>query len=105
VRDRSTEDAHHGFADELLQTSSKALDLVFRGGMVGAQPRPHVLRISLLRLRADEVGKENAYDLALFAYCGRGGRRRRAGRDPGGFEPRLQGPARQKVEGGILAQD
>src|SRR5262249_45297956 len=64
---RSTEQRHHGVADELLHRSAPALELVAKPLVVRAQDAGDVLGVELLRRRreTDEIGEEDGDDLAL----------------------------------------
>ena len=48
VRDGGAEDRHHRIADELLDRSAEALELVAQARVVRAEQRAHLLRIHLL---------------------------------------------------------
>ena len=81
VRDRGTEDRHHGVADELLDRAPAALDLLLQPCVIGAQARPDVLGIGAVRTlsEADQVDEEDGDDLALLLGRRRASERGRAG--------------------------
>ena len=75
--DRRAEQRHHGVADELLDGPAEALELGPQLRVVRREQAAHVLRVERLRAggEADEVGEEDAHDLALLtarAVSGRG---------------------------------
>ena len=85
VRHRRAEHRHHRIADELLDRAAVTLDLLAQAGVVGADPRPHVLRVGGVgRSReADEVAEQHGDDLPLLRRLGGGavvGERRAAER-------------------------
>jgi hypothetical protein len=73
ARDRRTEQRHHRVADELLHRPASALELVTQALVVRREDSLDVLRIEPLgrRREADEVGEEDADDLALGRARGR----------------------------------
>ena len=76
VRQRRSEDGHHGIADELLHRSTEALDVGLDALVVRTEGRADVLGIrSIGAIReADEVHEEDGDDLPLLTG-GRGGGR------------------------------
>ena len=69
MRDRRAEERHDRVADELLDSSSVALELGAQPLVVRPQDRLDVLGIQRLGARgeADEVGEQHRHDLALAA--------------------------------------
>ena len=69
VRDRRAPDGHDRVADELLDRAAVALDDLAREVEVARQRVADVLRVALLgeRREADEVGEQDADELALRA--------------------------------------
>ena len=69
MRDGRAEDRHHRVADELLDGSSTALELVAEVSVIRGKHRAHVLGIELLRPRreADEVDEDDGDGLSLLA--------------------------------------
>ena len=73
VRHRRTEDRHHRIADELLHRPAEPLDLLPEPSVIGAQPRPHVLRVDRFRggRKPDEVAEQHRDNLALLERSAR----------------------------------
>ncbi len=66
--DRRAEDGHDCVADELLDRTAKALDLLLHARVIRTQSSAYILGIRLLRRsgESDEVDEEDGDDLALF---------------------------------------
>ena len=97
VRDGRAEHADDGVADELLDRSPVALELVAEPLVIGREDRAHVLGVEALcaRRRADEIGEHDRDDLPLLAP--RGARRRPApSRTPGRTSPSRRSRTRRK---------
>ena len=75
VRDRRAEQGHDGVADELLDRTAVVFELGAKPRIERRQERADILRIEALgsRCEPDQVGEENADDLALLAGRGRVG--------------------------------
>ena len=75
VRDRRAEQRHDGVADELLDRPAVVFELGAEPRVERRQERADILGIEALgsRCESDQVGEENADDLALLAGRGRGG--------------------------------
>jgi hypothetical protein len=69
MRNGSTEEGHHGVADELLNSPAKVLEFGAHPLVERNKRGAHVLRVAPvgLRGRADEVGKEHGHHLAFLA--------------------------------------
>ena len=68
VRQRRAEERHDGVADELLDRAAEPLQLGLHPAVIGREHAADVLRIEVLGAagEADEVGEEDADDLALL---------------------------------------
>ena len=68
MRNRSTEHRHHRIPHELLHRPAIGFDLRPQPGMVRPDPRPHILRILLLRRsrEADQIAEQHRDHLPLL---------------------------------------
>src|SRR5918992_4453018 len=72
VGDWSTEERHHGIADELLHAAPEALEFGAHALVERNEHGAHVFGIATVRSlgRGDEICEEHRYDLPLFAGAG-----------------------------------
>ena len=71
VRDRRTEERHHGVADELLDCPSEAFELDAEPVVIGHEHGTNVFGVKGFGAlgEADQIGEQHRDDLALLAEC------------------------------------